>query len=39
MRLTKEAVVMNLHLMKIHWLIIRLHIVKEFSSLLMKIRH
>ncbi len=39
MRLTKEALVANLHLMKIHWLIIRLHIVKGFSSLVMKMHH
>lgn len=36
MRLTKETVVANLHLMKIHWLMIKLHIVKEFSSLMAK---
>jgi hypothetical protein len=36
MRLTKKRVMANLHLMKIHWLIIKLHIVKEFSSLMTK---
>jgi len=39
MRLTKEAVLVNLHLMKIHWMMIKLHILKEFSFLMMKIRH
>ena len=39
MRLTKETVVANLCLIKIHWLIIKLFIVKEFSSLMMKMHH
>lgn len=39
MNFTKETVVANLYLMKIHILIIKLFIVKEFSSLMMKILH
>jgi len=39
MKVTKETVVANLYLMKIHLLILKLFIVKEFSSLMMKILH
>jgi hypothetical protein len=36
---TKEMVLANLYLMKIHFLIFKLFIVKEFSSLMVKIFH
>ncbi len=39
MKLTRESVVANLHLMKIHWMMIKLHILREFSSLMMKVHH
>lgn len=39
MKVTKETVVANLYLMKIRFLILKLFIVKEFSSLMMKILH
>jgi hypothetical protein len=39
MKLTKETVLSNLYLMKIHLLILKLFIVKEFSSWMMKILH
>ena len=39
MKLTKETVLANLYLMKIHLLIFKLFIVKEFSSRMMKILH
>ncbi len=39
MRLAKETLVAGLHLMKIHWLIIRLQIIRELSSLAMKVCH
>jgi hypothetical protein len=39
MKLTKETVVANLYLIKIHLLIIKLFILKEFSSWRMKILH
>jgi|CryGeyStandDraft_7_1057128.scaffolds.fasta_scaffold05587_10 hypothetical protein len=38
-KVTKETVVANLYLMKIHLLILKLFVVKEFSSLMMKILH
>jgi len=34
--LKKEVLIANLYLIKIHWLIIKLFVVKEFSSLMMK---
>lgn len=37
MKWTKEEVLANLYLMKIHFLILKLFIIKELSSLLMKI--
>jgi len=39
MMLTKETLVANLYLMKIHFLFIKLLIIKEFSSLMVKIFH
>jgi hypothetical protein len=39
MKLTKETVLANLYLMKIHLLILKLFFVKEFSSWMMKILH
>lgn len=36
-KLTREMVVANLYVMKIHLLIVKLLIVKEFSSLTVKI--
>jgi len=39
MKLTKETLLANLYLMKIHLLILKLFIVKEFSSWMMKILH
>jgi hypothetical protein len=38
-KVTKETVVANLYLMKIHLLILKLFIIKEFSSLMIKIFH
>jgi len=38
-KVTKETVVANLYLMKIHLLILKLFVVKEFSSLMMKKLH
>jgi hypothetical protein len=38
-KLTKEAALANLYLMKIHLLIIKLFIIKEISSWMMKILH
>ena len=39
MKVTKETVVANLYLIKIHLLILKLFITKEFSSLMIKILH
>jgi hypothetical protein len=39
MKVTKETVVANLYLMKIHLLILKLFIIKEVSSWMMKILH
>jgi len=36
-KLTKERLVINLYLMKIHFLILKLFILKEFSSWMMKV--
>jgi len=38
-KLIKEMVVANLYLMRIHLLIIKLLIIKEFSFLMVKIFH
>jgi len=39
MKVTKETVLANLYLIKIHLLIFKLFIVKEISSWMMKILH
>ncbi len=39
MKVTKETVLANLYFMKIHLLILKLFIIKEVSSLMMKILH
>jgi hypothetical protein len=39
MKLIKQSLVANLYLMKIHLVIIKLFIGKEFSPLMMKIVH
>ena len=39
MRLKKETVLASLHLMKIHWLMIKLDVVRGFSYLTVKIHH
>ena len=36
-KLTKEGLVVNLYLMKIHFLMLKLFILKEFSSWMMKV--
>ena len=39
LRRTKEGMMANLYLMKIRFLILRLFIVKEFSTWMMKVFH
>jgi hypothetical protein len=38
-KLTREGLIINLYLMKIHFLILKLFIIKEFSSWMMKVFH
>jgi len=36
-KLTKEGLIVNMYLMKIHFLILKLFIIKEFSAWMMKV--